>query len=77
MTQTTNPRLTTDSEGREVVIADGGTYERGEPCRCEEPETTRFYVCRSGVAGLICVDCRHLVDFGVAQKESSTEERRR
>lgn len=65
----TNPRLTTDSEGRPIVIEDGGTYERGEPCRCEDPETVRFYVERSGVAGLVCQQCRHLVDFGTATKE--------
>lgn len=61
----TNPRHTTDSRGREVVIQDGGTYERGEPCRCVEPETVDFFVVRSGVAGQVCTECRRLVEFEV------------
>jgi len=61
----TNPRLTTDSGGRPVAIEDGGPYVRGERCGCEDPETIRFYVIRSGLGGLICADCRRVVDFGV------------
>lgn len=70
-TTATRPRLTTDSEGRQIAIEDGGRYERGEPCRCEDPETVDFYVVRSGVAGQVCTTCRRLVDFGVPKGEGS------